>query len=208
MSFSGGSGRDLFNPLFRNDIPLDLPEFATFSNPHGDLRHFGLGGGAVWRPGGRATTWTFGALWERLDLSGYTLDYSIETGVSAGASGVLDHSATYDFVTPYVGWRHERPLGTRWTVAPRLIGALPLPRRGFVGRITGPGFDLSGDTGSAGRGLHMGDGYVGAGLVFEHARSGFGIDLGATLYHFGAERVIHKGINQPIVLNFTWHTPR
>ncbi len=204
MSFSGGSGRDLFHPIFRNDIPLDLPEFATFSNPQGDLRHFGVGGGAVWQPAGRATTWTFGALWERLDLSGYTLDYRLVTGRNAGASGVLDHSATYDFVTPYVGWRHERPLGANWTLAPRVIGALPLPRQGFIGRITGPGFDLSGETG----GLHMGDGYVGAGLVFEHARSGFGIDLGATVYHFGAERVIHKGIDQPIVVNFTWHTPR
>ncbi len=208
LTFSGGSGRDLFRPLFRNDIPLDLPEFAEFSHPQGDVRHFGAGGGAVWqrprRANGGATTWTFGVLWERLDLSDYTLDYRLVTGRNAGASGVLDHSATYDFVTPYVGWRHDRPLGRGWSLAPRVIGALPLPRQAFAGRITGPGFDLSGETG----GLHMGDGYVGAGLAVEHERSGFGIDLGATIYHFGAEQVIHKGIDRPIVLNLTWHTPR
>ncbi len=208
MSFSGSSGRELFHPLFRRDIPLDLPEFATFSNPQGDLAHLGFGGGVVWQPKGRASTWTFGALWERLDLSNYTLDYRIETGQSAGVSGLLDHSAKYDFVTPYIGYRQERALGASWTIAPRVIGALPLPRQGFVGRITGPGFDLSGDTGSVGRGLHLGDGYVGAGVIFEHTRSGFGVDLGATLYHYGAEQVIHKGIDQPIVINFTWHTPK
>ncbi|HEV7667441.1 MAG TPA: hypothetical protein VGS22_02875 [Thermoanaerobaculia bacterium] len=208
MRFSGGSGRELWNPLFSRGIPLDLPEIATFSHPQGDLRHFGAGGGVVWQPGGRATTWTFGALGERVELTDYTIAYTIETGRSAGISGVLDHSATYQYVTPYVGYRHERGLGASWTLAPRVIGALPLPRKGFVGRVTGPGFDRAGDTGSAGHGLHIGDGYVGAGVIFEHTRSGFGFDLGATLYQAGAEPIIDKGIDQSIVLNFTWHTPR
>ena len=208
MRFSGGTGRDLWNPQFRRGIPLDLPEFATFSNPRGDLRHFGAGGGLVWQPGGRNATWTFGALFEQVELTDYTIEYRIETGRSAGVSGLIDHSATYRYVAPYVGYRHERRLGSNWILAPRVIGALPLPRRGFVGRVTGPGFDLSGDTGSAGHGLHIGDGYVGAGVIFEHARSGFGIDLGATLYQAGAEPVIDKGIDRSIVINLTWHTPR
>src|SRR4029079_172809 len=105
---------------------------------------------------------------------------------------------------PYLGYRREHALGERWQLAPRLSGALPFPRRGFAGRISGPRFDLAGDSEKADHGVHVGDGYLGIGVTLEHRPSGFGIDLGATLFHFGAERVIHKGIDRPLLLSFTW----
>jgi hypothetical protein len=207
FTLSGGSGRELLRPLFSRDIPLDLPEFATFSRPRGDVIHFGAGAGLARQSASRKGTWTFGVLWERLDVQDFAVDYRLETGADAGLSGVLDHSATYDFFTPYFGYRRERSLGERWQLVPRVSGALPLPRRGFAGRISGPGFDVAGDTKKADHGVHMGDGYLGVGLGLEHRRSGFGIDLGATLYHFGAERVINKGIDRPLLLSITWHPP-
>lgn len=212
MQFSGGSGRDELHPLFNRAIPLDLPEFADFSHPRGDLTHYGAGLSLVRQtvPNAASRFWTFegGVIWEDLKLDNFQLDYTVVTGASAGASGILDHSATYRYITPFAAVQWSRPLGERFTLMPRVTATFPNPHSGFVGRLTGPGFDLSGDTESAGRGKHMGDPYVGFGLELEHRPTGLAIDLGATLYNAGAETVIHHGIDRPVMLTVSWHPHR
>ena len=211
MRFSGSSGRDELHPLFNRAIPLDLPEFADFSHPRGDLTHLGAGLALVRQtaPDAASRFWTLqgGALWEDLELDGFQLDYTVATGASAGASGLLDHSATYRYVTPFAAVEWTRPLGARFSLTPRAIAAFP-SKKGFEGRLTGPGFDLRGDTATAGRGKHMGDPYVGFGLELEHRPTGLAIDLGATLFNAAAETVIHHGIDQPILLTVSWHPRR
>ena len=52
-----------------------------------------------------------------------------------------------------VGARFERG---DWAWTPHALFAMPFPRRGVKGRITGDGFDIHGDTADAGAGKHYG----------------------------------------------------
>jgi len=202
LKISGGSGREILHPTFARP-PLDLPEFADFSHPRGDYLYAGAGLGLLWqRPGSSEDRWwtvTAGALWSRLELDGFQVDYEVATGASTGAQGVLDHSSTNDFATPFVGLGWTRPLGEKFSMAPRALAAVPLPQGDFTGRITGPGFDASGNSTS------IGDAFVGLGLELVHRPSGLGVDLGGTLYFAGAERIVHKGVRRALTLQLAWH---
>jgi hypothetical protein len=208
LKVSGGSGREILNPTFARP-PLDLPEFADFSHPRGDYRYAGAGLGLVWqRPGSREDRWwtvTAGALWSRLELDAFQVDYEVAAGASAGAQGVLDHSSTNDFVTPFVGLGWTRPLGARFSFSPRALAVSPLPKGDFTGRITGPGFDSSGAGAVGGRGTNIGDPFVGLGLELVHRPTGLGVDLGGTLYFAGAEGIVHEGVRRALTLQITWH---
>jgi hypothetical protein len=208
LKISGGSGREILNPTFARP-PLDLPEFADFSHPQGDYRYLGAGVGLVWqRPGSTEDRWwtvTAGALWSRLELDGFQMDYEVATGASAGAQGLLDHSSTNDFATPFVGLGWTRPLGARFSLSPRALAVAPLPKGDFTGRITGPGFDSSSADAVSGRGTNIGDPFVGLGLEIVHRPTGLGIDLGGTLYFAGAEGIVHKGVRRALTLQITWH---
>lgn len=209
QKFSGGSGQDLLNPLFSESIPLDIPEYASFSNPRGDYIHWGMGAALDWEAylsPKRDKSWiiTMGALFDRLDLKNYQIDYQMLTGASAGQSGVLDHSARYDFVTPFLGIQFTKILNESFSISPRFIGGVPLPKRGWIGRITGPGFDVSGDTKVAGNGSHMGDGFAGLGFAVNHLSSGLSVDIGMSLYQALFEGKIHKGIDKVVLVNVAW----
>lgn len=207
LSISGGRGREILNPTFARP-PLDLPEYADFSNPRGDCLHYGAGLGLVWqRPAGTGRWWTFtaGALWTRLELDGYQVDYEIATGASAGAKGVLDHTSTNDYATPFVGLQWTRPLGASFSISPRAMAVSPLPKGDFTGRITGPGFDLGGKGAVSGRSTKIGDPFVGLGLEILHRPTGLGVDLGGTLYFAGAEGIVHEGVSRALTLQVAWH---
>jgi hypothetical protein len=209
LRFSGGQGGELLIPLFHSSIPLDLPENALISNPQGEYVFWGVGPVLDWtfansRNGRNSWIFSVGALWNRLDLKNYQFDYEITTGADAGQKGVLDHSARYDYVTPFFSFQYNRPLGSKFSMTPRLIAGLPLPKRAWAGRITGPGFDVAGDTKSAGHGTHMGDGFGGLGFMVTHLPSELSFDVGTTLYQTLFEGKIHKGIDKDLVLNITW----
>jgi hypothetical protein len=208
MKVSGRSGRQVLRPFFFDNVPLDLPENAEFSNPRGDYRHFGVGGAFLRElsPAGadRRYTLTAGLLYDHLEIKGYQMDYRILSGSSAGATGVLDHSSNVDFVTPYFGVQYTRPLGSRWAIAPRVIGGAPLPPSDFDARLTGPGFDLSTARGE-GKPGRIGDAFVGASAGLIHLRSGLEIDLGSTLFFPILEKASHPGVNGSILLQIAWH---
>jgi hypothetical protein len=71
---------------------------------------------------------------------------------------------------------------------------VPLPRRGVVGRIEGPGYDLRGDTGETGVGTPFGDPSVTVGFDFTYRPWNLTIDLGSAITQALVEPVIHKGI--------------
>ncbi len=209
LRFSGGSGQKIMNPLFLKPTPLDLPEYANFSNPRGDYLHYGFGAAVDWtflKNSERHSYWTstFEVLWDRLDLRHYAFDYQLLTGADAGASGVLDHSATYDYITPLFSLQYTKHVGNRFALSPRWVTGVPIPKRSWVGRLTGPGFDVSGDTNSVGNGKHMGDPFSGFGLAVQHLPSGLAIDIGATVNQFFLEKKVHKGIDHDVVVSVSW----
>ncbi|HET9765486.1 MAG TPA: hypothetical protein VFS60_01490 [Thermoanaerobaculia bacterium] len=203
-TISGGGTRALLRAVFAEDVPLTLPAIADFGSPRGDVSHWGAGGYAVWerqRSGGLwRRTILAGAYLERLDVEGFRFDYQLASGPDAGARGVLDWSASYGFVTPFVGVGWTRPLGGAWTISPRLIAGQPLPRRRLAGTISGPGFAVQGESRSA----PMGDAYLGGGLAFEHVRTGLAFDVGSTLWYAGTEPVTHEGLDQAVLVHLAW----
>ena len=207
LKISGSQGREILNPTFARP-PLDLPESADFSNPRGDYLYTGAGLGLLWDQGSAQDRWltfTAGVLWTRLELDGFRMDYEVAAGQSAGAKGILDHSCTNDYATPFVGLQQTRLIGERFSIAPRILAAAPLPKGDFTGRITGPGFDLGGKEATSGRGTNIGDPFVALGLEILHRPSGLGVDLGGAAYFAGAEGIVHKGVSRSLTLQIAWH---
>ncbi|HKV08637.1 MAG TPA: hypothetical protein VJ725_10895 [Thermoanaerobaculia bacterium] len=207
LKVSGGEGREVLRAPFAPGVPLDLPEYARFSNPRGDYLHWGIGAAAVRElsPAGSAKRWTLmaGLLWDRLEMDGFAADYRIEGGESAGVSGVLDHSLTADFWTPFVGLQQTRPWGPRFALVPRAVAGAPLPPRDFPGRITGPGFDRSSEDPGGNPGK-IGDAFVGLGLGLRDRRTGLEVDLGGTLYFWGFEKLTHPGVDRALLIQLSW----
>jgi hypothetical protein len=208
MKVSGDPGREVLRPFFFPNVPLGLPQTAEFSNPRGDYRHWGIGGAFIRElsPAGADRRWTLtgGLLYDHLEIKSYQMDYRILSGRSAGATGVLDHSSDVSFVTPYLGTQYTRPLGSSWSLAPRIVGGAPLPPGDFGVRLTGPGFDLSTARGQGTPGK-IGDAFVGASAGLIQLRSGLEIDLGTTLFYPLLEKASHPGVSRSLMVQVAWH---
>jgi len=206
LSFSGRNEHRPLDVKFVNDVPLALPADAVFADLGGSARDFGAGIGvdrtmrsgflAGWR-------WVAGALWQRLELENFSTPYVLLSGRSAGASGVIDYSTTYDFVCPYVGLSRPISFG-HWAIEPRALAVMPLPRQGVQGHITGPGFDLSGNTDEAGHGKHYGDPWLALGMAVRYVPWNLDVDLGSVVSQALLEPAIHKGVDRNLALSFSW----
>jgi hypothetical protein len=204
FSIGGGNGREVLHPQFAG-IPLDLPENAEFFDPGGKSVQWGAGGGIVWQQprSGDAPyrTYMAGLLYHKLDVTGFAVRWRLVGGNDAGKTGTLDHSGADSYVMPYLGLQQTRNLGRSFTIAPRVIAAAPLPKGKFYSRFTGPGFDVSSDTGA------IGDPFVGLGMEIQHRPTGLALDLGGTAYFAVAEGIVHKGVSQAWTLHLAWHPP-
>ncbi|HET8696282.1 MAG TPA: hypothetical protein VFO94_02275, partial [Gammaproteobacteria bacterium] len=193
MRISGSGGRAALGG-FIPGTPLDVPALAEYSSARGAERQYGVGAAAVLAGRARALSsaqLVFGALLERTDVTGFELDYRLVEGADAGVGGVLDHSSSATFLTPFVGWEQTRPLAPRWDWSPRALFAMPLPPADFDARLTGPGFDVS--TRPYGSVVKFGDPFATFGLALLHRPSGFEIDVGGMLFYGVAEHVSHPG---------------
>jgi hypothetical protein len=201
-----GSGRSVLDPSFLRFVPLDLPQPADFVLDSVTFRHFGVGAAYVReRPRaavGRSAQLVLGALLERADVSGYAFDYRLAGGADAGATGVLDHSSSAVYITPFIGWQQTRSISTRWSWSPRAMLVQPLPPGDFDARLTGPGFDLSTPRDGAAR--EIGDPFLSVGAALAHLPSGLEIDLGSTLFFPSAEHVSHAGVDRAYVVHVAW----
>jgi len=208
MEVSGSGGRSSLSPWFLRDVPLDLPAEADFTNPRGTFRHFGVGAAYVRERGGASHSAQFiwGALLEHADISGFAFDYRLVSGADAGATGVLDHSSSATYISPFVGWQQTRPIATNWSWSPRAFIVHPLPPGDLDARLTGPGFDLA--TPNDGHPLEFGDPFITLGLAFAHLPSGLELDLGGTLFFPTAEHVSHAGVDRAFVVHFAWRGGR
>lgn len=202
---AGGTERRPIDVLFANP-PLALPAQAEFTGLDGSARDVGFGvalnGTADWRwlP---HMEWSAGLMWQQVELSDYRFDYLITDVPDAGTTGAVDYSATYAHVSPFFGaaWRRSRGV---WQYVPHVQFALPLPRRGIQGRITGPGFDMSGDTADNGNGKHFGDASVTIGFNVTYEPWDLTIDLGSTMTQALLEPMIHKGVKHNLMLSAYW----
>jgi hypothetical protein len=191
---------------FATGVPLALPAEAEFTGLSGTAR--GTGMGFAFKRSAELRLWhaydvTAGVLWHRVELRDYSFDFRILDGPDAGATGLLDYSATYTHTVPFFGIAWPREHGN-WGFTPHVQAAIPLPRRGVVGHITGPGYDLRGDTGQTGVGTPFGDPSVTIGFDVAYRPWNLTIDLGALATQALLEPLIHEGIERNWLLSFSW----
>lgn len=206
FNLSSGIERRALDVTFATNVPLDLPAQAQFSGLSGSARHIGAGIAVRHKTELRlwgGYEWSAGLLWQRLVLRDYALNFRLLDGASAGANGRIDYSATYTHVAPFVALAWPREYGV-WQSTPHLQVALPLPRRGVVGRISGSTFDVQGDTATNGQGKHFGDASVTVGWDLTYRPWGLTVDLGSVISQALLERVIHKGVSQNWLLSLRW----
>ncbi len=206
LSLSGGIERRPLEVNFAQGLPLSLPSPAEFTGLSGAARNIGLGF-AVRRTSSlrlwHSYDWTAGLIWQRVELRDYSFNFQISSGPDSAATGVLDYSADYSFITPFFGiaWPRERG---NWTLTPHLQAAIPLPRRGFVGRISGSGYDLRGDT-SLNGGKPFGDPSLTIGLDFTYRPWNLTVDVGSAISQAVLEPLIHEGVDRNWLISATWH---
>jgi hypothetical protein len=206
LAFSAHRDFRPLQTLFAPQTPIERPVDAMFSDLDGRTTHFGAG--LALRHSATSEMfgdyrWLAGIQWERVALRDYSFGYEVLAGPQTGLSGHIDFDTDYDHVTPFAGFELPRDFG-RWTLAFHTLLAYPLPRRGFVGHITGPDFDISGDTAGAGNGKHFGDPSVTLGLDLTYRPAGLTVDLGTMLSQWFLEPLVHRGIDQNILLSVTW----
>jgi hypothetical protein len=117
--------------------------------------------------------------------------------------GTIDFNADYAHFAPLLGLELPR-VWTRWAIAPHALIAWPLPRRGFVGHITGPGFDLHGDTANVGNGKHFGDPSVTLGLNVTYLPANLTLDVGTLVTQRLVEPLVHQGIETNWIVSWQW----
>jgi hypothetical protein len=207
-SFTLGSGVEHrpLDVLFTRGVPYQLPADAEFTGMSGQARDLGggfaLGRVAHW-PWVHDLTWSAGLLWQSISLSDYRFDYRILAGPDMGSSGTLDYDATYRHFVPFVSLAFPRT-GERWALTPHVQLAMPLPKRGVVGHITGAGFDLRGDQDTSGHGAHFGDPSITLGLDLTYRPWNLSFDLGTALSQYLVEPVTHEGVDRNLVLSIRW----
>lgn len=203
---SSGVERRPLDVTFARSVPLSLPAQTEFSGLSGSARHTGIG--VALRQDSTSERWgrylwSVGVLWQRFTLRDYAFDYRVLEGASSGARGRIDYSTTYAHLTPFVGMAWPRDYG-EWMSTPHVKFALPMPRRGVVGQINGPGFVASGDTASSGQGRHFGDASITVGWDIGYRPWGLTVDIGSVISQALLEPIINKGVNQTLMLSFRW----
>ena len=204
----GGSGELALRPGFVPDVPLDLPEFAQFSNPRGTFRHYGLVGQWFYELGQHPERgWSIlaGLAADHLELDGYRFDTYCWVALMPEPS-FLDHSSQATYFTPFVGVQRRFPLTQNWALAAHMVFGEPGSVGDIDGRITGPGFDLSSQD-PGGTPGDIGDNFLSLGVSLRHRPSGIEVDIGSTLSYPLFESETRPGIHRALLLLVTW-SPR
>ena len=206
LTLASGTERRPLDVDFVSGVPYQLPAPAKFSGLHGSADDMGLGV-ALRRdaslPWLGQFTWTAGLLWQQMSLRDYRYDYRILEGPDAGSAGQIGYDADYRHFVPFAGMAWPRH-GERWAYAPHFQVAMPLPRRGMDGRITGPGFDLAGNQADNGAGKHFGDPSVTIGFDVTYLPWNLTFDLGTAVSQYLLEPKIHEGVDHDLLFTVRW----
>jgi hypothetical protein len=206
LNLSSGIDHRPLQVGFARDVPLALPVAAEFTDLSGSARSSGLGfavrhASDLWLL--HSCEWTAGVLWHRVELRDYALDFRILEGPDSGATGVVDYSATYSHIAPFAGIAWPRKYGD-WGLTPHVQAVLPLPRRGVAGHITGPGYDISGDTDKNRGETPFGDPSVTLGLDITYRPWNLTVDIGSAVSQALLEPIIHRGIESNWLISTSW----
>jgi hypothetical protein len=196
--------RDL-QTLFAPTTPIERPVKAEFSGLDGTATDVGLGVNVAWRLEEGwlgAHSWIAGVLWQQMSLSDYRFQYRIVEGTHIGETGTIDFDGDYRHVVPFVGLELPRDHG-RWATNAHALFAYPLPRRGVAGHITGPGFDIYGNTADVGNGKHFGDPSLTLGYTVTYRPAHVSFDVGTLLTQALLDPQIHRGIDTNFVMSIT-----
>ena len=192
---------------FVSGVPYRLPAPAQFSGLDGSANDTGLGI-ALRRDASLSWlghfSWTAGLLWQRMSLRDYRYDYLMLEGPDAGSTGQIGYDADYRHVVPFAGMSWPRR-GAHWAYAPHFQLALPLPRRGMDGRITGPDFDLAGNQADNGAGKHFGDPSMTIGFDLTYLPWNLTFDLGTVVTQYFLEPYIHEGVDHDLLFTVRWN---
>ena len=207
LNLKSGVDRRPLEVGFANDVPLALPAAAEFTALSGSARSSGLGfavrhASDMWLL--HSCEWTAGVLWHHVELLDYSLNFTILEGRDSGATGVVDYSATYSHIAPFAGIAWPRQHGN-WAYTPHVQAVVPLPRRGVEGHITGPGYDIAGDTDKNRGDTPFGDPSVTLGLDITYRPWNLTVDVGSAISQALLEPVIHKGIESNWLISASWN---
>jgi hypothetical protein len=197
LQLDGESEQRPLQTLFAPANPIDRPVAAEFDGLSGTADDYGLGFYAAYE---RTQSWmgkhdwVVGALWQGVELSDYRFDYRVIEGPQADTTGQIDFDATYEHIVPFVGFELPRDYGP-WSTSAHALLAWPIPRRGVVGHITGPGFDIHGDPSLT------------IGYTVTYRPAGVSIDIGTLLMQSLLEPRIHRGVEQTLLLSFSFSMP-
>lgn len=210
LTLSSGIEHRPLNVIFTKEVPYSMPVAAEFTNLDGTAHDYGVGFAArreATLPWLGKVNLSAGVSWQVMSLRDFRYDYRVLEGADAGATGTLDYSHDYTQWVPFAGIAWS--LGNdRWHYEPHVQFALPLPRQGMVGHITGPGFDLSGDQETSGHGAHFGDPSLTLGFDVTYLPWNLSVDIGTAITQYALEPQIHDGVSQDLVLMFRWGGPR
>jgi len=200
IRFDGTGGTVTIDPNFLRTPPFDTPLVADVLDVSGDALHMGFSVAAA-RQVSASSAWQAGVMLEYYDVGEF--EVAFRTGGPAGFDGMLDYAGNYDSITPFVTFRHIFPRRSeRFTYSSRALLAWPTPRRGFQGQLSGPGFQLEGDSEAAGTGRHIPDGFAGLGFAIESVAHRWRVDVGASVWLYLAENKGHEGVDPPLYVHF------
>ncbi|MDY6948067.1 MAG: hypothetical protein SXG53_20355 [Pseudomonadota bacterium] len=191
--------------LFAPSTPLVRPNAAVFTGLNGTATDLGLGVTVSKRAQGGVLgmhEWLGGVLWQSVQLEDYRFGYLLQSGPQSGTAGTIDFDAQYDHFVPFGGLGLLRDYGD-WSTDLHALVAYPMPRRGIRGHITGPGFDIHGDSADAGNGKHFGDPSVTVGYTLTYQPAHLSFDLGTLITQALLEPRIHPGIDRNLLLSFS-----
>ncbi len=202
----GGTSENVLTAGPIANPPLDIPEYAMFSHPEGRFTHSGLG--LIVRhtnqnPSADGWGLVWGVLLERLTLSDYRFNYHLTSGADAGAEGQFVYGGSNNYFNPFIGGQYHYTLNSRFSLLPRIAVGVPLPSGNMNTRMTGPGFDFTDDS-SGGDKIHIGDGYLVAGLGVYDQNTHLEFEFGTDITFPVLERLTHEGVSRGVLLSVTW----
>lgn len=212
IRFDGSSGDTTLDPLFAKNFPFPVPLNITVQDIKGDALHAGVSLSFI-KYASTSLAWQTGLLLEYYSVNQLKVDF-ITRDLANNFTGFADYAGDYHAITPFFSTRYffpQQPGSYRYSS--RFVAAWPLPRRGFSGEVSGPGFNISGDTDETGNGTHIPDPFFGFGFTIEgadhsasnsaHKQAGWRLDIGTSLWLYVFENKTHEGLDPPFFIHFS-----
>jgi len=203
IQFGGSTGNAQFIADFIDFAPFNQPQNVNVQSINGDALHTGISLSLTHRMSDNLA-WQAGAALEYYSVNKFSIAFNT-LDLASNFNAEVDYAANYHSITPYFSFRYFYPaLSESYDFSSRFIMAWPLPRRGFKGRVSGPGFSVEGDTDEVGNGIHIPDPFVGVGFSIESRQHGWRVDVGASLWLYLAENKIHEGTDPPLFIHMNF----